>query len=100
MEIEESKQKLEPWEMKKSLVEIVESIDMEIIGEVNEKYLVGCCDSDCQYFDVEIPKNKFKELPHQVKVGTHCWLVIYKMKGQKESKISLWPVASYWHKSW
>lgn len=96
--------KLNPWEMDKSLVDVLRCYDGMMIGE-NKKdkryYDVELFDEDGSRIEEEVSKQLFKNMPYPVKEeGTHFWLVLYKIKNKPRTNFSAWPVAEYWHKSW
>lgn len=90
-----------PWEMDKSLVDVVKAYRSEIISEKDkDNYHIEFYDYDMSVVESSLEKEKFEVLPYPVGIGTHFWIVFYKLKREKEIKSICWPVAEYWHESW
>ena len=96
--LEKNKQ---PWEMNKSLVNVIKAYGSKITGELKDgKYSVDFTDFDGTIVEAELEKEKFDVLPYSVGEGTRFWIVFYKLKEREEIKATTWPVAKYWHESW
>jgi hypothetical protein len=91
--------KKHPWEMDKSLVEIILSFDSKVVADIGDSYAIEMFDPEGNCIEADLEKYKFDILPHEVEEGTHFWLVEYKIKN-REPEVSVWPVAKYWHESW
>jgi len=90
-----------PWEMEKSLVNVINSYDATIIGEEKDgKYPIEFYDTDGGIVEALLEKEKFEGLPHSIAKGTEFFVVIYSIKGRTGLTISTWPIAKYWHESW
>ena len=99
MEENTNKQEKKPWEMEKSLVEVLESYDCKINREEGDYYQIEFYDMEGQLVESDFEKKRFEGMPYQAKIDTEFWVVIYKIKGG-ETQVSTWPVADYWHESW
>jgi hypothetical protein len=89
-----------PWEMEKSQVEVVKNYSAKIVDEGKADYLIEFYDYDGSIVEANLPKERFKDFPHPVRPGTHFWIIVYRIKSQQETRVSAWPVAKFWHRSW
>jgi len=89
-----------PWELEKSRIEVIRSYDATIVDDENDCYAIEFIDYDGSIVEADLPKKEFKDLPHPVKIGTHFFVVVYRMKDFSGMSVSVWPVAKFWHPSW
>ncbi len=89
-----------PWELEKSRVEVIKSYDAIIVDDENDCYAIEFIDYDGSIVEADLPKKEFKDLPHPVKIGTHFFVVVYRMKDFSGMSVRVWPVAKFWHPSW
>ena len=89
-----------PWELAKWKLEIVKHYDAKIVGENSNTYNIEFYDEDDSLVEASLSRDKFRELPYPVTVDSEFWIFIYRIKGSSETRISVWPIGKYWHKSW
>ncbi len=89
-----------PWDMDKSLVDVIQSYDSRIVGESDGHYDIMFFDKDRNLIEARLFKNEFESLPYKAGMGTHFSIVLYKVKGVENLNMEVWPVAKYWHESW
>jgi hypothetical protein len=100
MDLEKRTQELKPWEMEKYLVEVLENFDAKVVYEENQDYYIEFHDGEGTLIEAKMSKKEFEILPYPVTHGTDFWIVVYKLENESEPKLSIWPIAKYWHKSW
>ena len=90
-----------PWEMDKSLVDVIQSYDSQIMGESDDGcYEVQFYDNDANSIEAKILKKEFDSLPYKPEPGSHFFIVLYKVKGVGNLNLDVWPIAKHWHESW
>lgn len=89
-----------PWETDKSQFEVLEEYDAKVVSDEGEYYGIEFYEDDSSVVEARMSKGEFKDLPYKIRPGTEFFIMIYRIKNQPGTMLSVWPVAKYRHSSW